>query len=336
MKVVLLLLLLGVVGCELVFEQWAQEHGKVYASWIEREYRQGVWTKNMNKILNHNLKYVKGEKTYEMGMNEHGDLTFEEFRKHKSCMRGKSFNATDFGKKMPKVHYNGSTFLPPVVNYTLPKQLDFRKLGYVTKVKNQGQCGSCWAFSTTGALEGQIFRKTGKLPALSEQQLVDCAGRFGNAGCDGGLMDSAFLYIMSKKGLMSEKSYPYTAEDGECQYDQTKVVASVAGYIDIPEGKENMLTLALASNGPIAVAIDASQDSFQFYKSGVYNEPDCSSEELDHGVLAVGYGVSAKGTPYYLVKNSWGPSWGMGGYIQMTRNGKNQCGIASSASFPLV
>merc|ERR1739848_169612 len=165
--------------------------------------------------------------------------------------------------------------------------------------------------------------------------LVDCSGRFGNDGCDGGLMDWGFTYIMSVKGLENEKSYPYTAEDGECKFDATKAVGKATGFVDISEGSEDMLTAAIASNGPISVAIDASHNSFQFYNKGVYSEPKCSSTELDHGVLAVGYGTLA-GKDYYLVKNSWGTSWGMEGYIMMSRNAKNQCGIATSASFPMV
>ena len=150
-------------------------------------------------------------------------------------------------------------------------------------------------------------------------------------------MDQGFLYIMSVAGLESETSYAYTAEDGECQYDASAVVGKATGYVDIPDGSEEMLTTAIAQNGPVSVAIDAGNESFQFYNGGVYDEPECSSEYLDHGVLAVGYGVTAdKGTPYYLVKNSWGESWGVDGYIMMTRSGKNQCGIATSASFPTV
>ena len=138
-------------------------------------------------------------------------------------------------------------------------------------------------------------------------------------------------------GLMGEKSYPYTAEDGWCRFDASKVIGGANGFVDIPKGKEDMLTLAIALNGAVAVAIDASQSSFQFYKGGVYDESICFSKFLDHGVLAVGYGLySDAGVPYYLVKNSWGQSWGMDGYIMMSRNGKNQCGIASSASFPMV
>lgn len=334
MRGVLFLLLVGLAAANLAFDEWAKEHGKTYTSWSERQYRQGIWSRNLRKIMSHNIRHSRGEKSYNMAMNAFGDLTFDEFKRQKTCFKQPASNASTLAKS-PKVHYQGSDFLAPLGDYSLAAAVDFRTLGFVTKVKDQGQCGSCWAFSTTGSLEGQIFRKTGKLPSLSEQQLVDCAGKFGNDGCDGGLMDSAFNYIMSVAGLESEKSYPYTAEDGECQYKPTKAVGAVRGFIDVPQGNETMLTLALASNGPIAVAIDASQDSFQFYSKGVYNEPACSSTELDHGVLAVGYGT-LKGVPYYIVKNSWGGTWGQEGYILMSRNGKNQCGIASAASFPLV
>lgn len=328
---VFVLVVCGIAAGNIAFDEWTKEHGKIYQSWEERQYRQDIWMKNLKMIMAHNVQHKKGEKNYEMGMNAYGDMTSEEF-KRKTCFRAS--NSTD-NLMIPKIHYKGSEFLAPNGNYTLADSVDYRELGYVTKVKDQGQCGSCWAFSTTGSLEGQIFRKTGKLISLSEQQLVDCAGKFGNFGCDGGLMDSAFNYIMSTKGLESEASYPYTAEDDECTYDKTKAVAGAKGFIDIPAGSEDMLTLALAQNGPIAVAIDASQDSFQFYSKGVYDEPNCSPTELDHGVLAVGFGT-LKGTDYYIVKNSWGSSWGMDGYILMSRNGKNQCGIASSASYPLV
>jgi len=336
--VLVVLVVMVTVGAEQGFEDWTAKHGKVYQSWREREYRQGVWSKNLVKIMSHNTRYHAGEKTYTLAMNEHGDLTHHEFHNQRTCFHGdRETNSSSLGR-LPKVHYQGTLFMPPISNFTIPEELDLRNVSgecFVTPVKDQGQCGSCWSFSTTGALEGQIFRKTGKLPNLSEQQLVDCSTKFGNYGCDGGLMDMAFLYTMSVKGLMSEEDYPYTGEDGDCQFKPHKAVAGAAGYMYIPEGEEDMLTLALALNGPISIAIDASVESFQFYESGVYDEPSCSTEDLDHAVLAVGYGVY-KGTPYYLVKNSWGTTWGQGGYIMMSRNGENQCGIATEGVLPLV
>jgi cathepsin L len=258
--------------------------------------------------------------SYTLKINKFGDMTGTEF-------------AANLG--LPKYHEktNGSTFLAPC-NVVLPDAVDWRTKGYVTPVKNQGQCGSCWAFSTTGSLEGQYFKKNGKLVSLSEQQLVDCSRQFGNMGCNGGLMDNAFAYI-KKYGIESELDYPYTGRDGRCKYDASKVVTKVTGWMDVQQGDENALKTALGTVGPVSVAIDASHFSFQFYHDGVYNERACSSTRLDHGVLTAGYGT-LNGQAYWLVKNSWGPHWGKKGYIMMSRNRNNQCGIASSASYPLL
>jgi cathepsin L len=235
----------------------------------------------------------------------------------------------------PDVHVEKRTLETP---FEVPKSLDWRQHGYVTPVKDQGQCGSCWAFSSTGALEGQHFRRTGDLISLSEQNLVDCSKKYGNMGCEGGLMDNAFKYIRDNHGVDTENSYPYEAHDSKCRFKNKTVGADDKGYVDLPSGNEAMLTKAIAMKGPVSVAIDASQESFRLYDGGVYDEENCnnSQDELDHGVLVIGYGTDPVHGAYYLVKKSWSETWGQSGYIKMARNKDNQCGIATSAVYPVV
>lgn len=280
--------------------------------------RYAIWQDNSRRIEEFN----KLDQGYTLRMNHLGDLTNTEFQKQMNGLKARSGQS------------NASTFLAPS-NVKIPDTVDWRTQGYVTPVKNQAQCGSCWAFSTTGSLEGQNFKKTGKLVSLSEQNLVDCSQSYGNQGCNGGLMDDAFKYIKANNGIDTEASYPYTGRDGKCHFDAKSVGATDTGFVDVKSGDEDALKSAVATVGPIAVAIDASHFSFQFYHSGVYNSFLCSSKNLDHGVLAVGYG-NYNGKDYWLVKNSWGAGWGLKGYIMMTRNKKNQCGIATQASYPLV
>jgi cathepsin L len=305
-------------------EEWdayKSTHGKAYEA-DEELMRRLIWEQNLQHIQKHNLEFDRGVHTYTLGMNQFGDMTFTEFK-------------AKYLSKMPPSQSEGTTFLPSSNVGDLPTEVDWRPKGYVTGIKDQKQCGSCWAFSTTGSLEGQHFKKTGTLVSLSEQNLVDCSGKFGNMGCNGGLMDNAFNYIKANKGVDTEECYPYKARDEKCTYKTSCIGATVTGFVDIPSKNESALQQAVATIGPISVAIDAGHNSFQLYKSGVYSEPRCSQTELDHGVLAVGYGTD-NGKDYWLVKNSWGTSWGMKGYIMMSRNKKNQCGIATAASYPLV
>jgi len=313
------------------FQQWKSfkdQHGKTYNT-AEEEYRRFKIFKNNLEIINsHNEEYEAGRISFQLAINHFTDWTNDEFRHIVNGYRKPK------GDRLQR--WNASTFLVPL-NFQEPTEVDWRKHGYVTPVKNQGHCGSCWAFSTTGALEGQHMRKTGKMVSLSEQNLVDCSEPYGNNGCNGGLMDNAFQYIKENGGIDVEKFYPYEGKDARCRYKKKYEGAEDSGYVDVkPPGNETMLLKAIASVGPVSVAIDASHESFQFYNKGVYIEKDCSPENLDHGVLAVGYGTSPEGVDYWIVKNSWGEEWGEKGYIRMARNHQNMCGIATAASYPSV
>ncbi|CAF0847373.1 unnamed protein product [Adineta ricciae] len=295
-----------------------------YSSNEEELHRRQIWEKNVALIQQHNLEADLGLHSYTLRMNRFGDMTNEEFRKQMNGFKMSAENEVN--------QDNYQTFTAPA-DFVLPDSVDWRTKGYVTYVKDQGQCGSCWAFSTTGALEGQHFAKTSKLVPLSEQNLVDCSWL--NFGCNGGNQDLAYDYIKMHHGIDTEQTYPYMAQREMCQFHKKDVGATITGYTRIQKHNETDLTAAIAAVGPIAVSIDASQGSFQFYSRGVYDEPNCSTKRLDHAVLAVGYG-SLNSTDYYIVKNSWGTTWGMQGYILMSRNKQNQCGIATSALYPLV
>jgi cathepsin L len=315
------------------WESFKAVHKKVYKDTVEESYRQKIYLENRHKIATHNIDAaVHG---FTLAMNNFGDLLPTEFRARMNGYRPALGNASTRA-----IH--AASYLSPHGHgdngnncSTVPDSIDWRQKGAVTPVKDQGQCGSCWAFSSTGALEGQNFRKTAKLTSLSEQNLIDCSTTNGNEGCNGGLMDQAFQYIQANRGIDTEKSYPYEGIDSRCRYKVSNKGADDKGFVDLPVGDEAKLKEAVSIIGPIAVAIDASQLTFQFYHSGIYVDKLCSSTDLDHGVLVVGYG-SDKGQDYWLVKNSWASTWGDQGYIKMARNKKNQCGIATAASYPLV
>jgi C1A family cysteine protease len=282
---------------------------------------------NMERINNHN----SGNYSWQMGINNFTDMSFEAFKSRERNM----------GAKKPKTGTNAAGSGMVYGEYIhmpmdpLPDAVDWRASGLVTNVKNQQQCGSCWAFSAVGAIEGAYAKKTNKLVSLSEQNLVDCAGGFGCDGCEGGWMNAAMEYVHYNGGIDSEIDYPYTAEDGVCKYAKNESSAKVKSVVNITQADDAGLLHAVATIGPISVAIDAEYD-FQLYKSGIYSSTECNPQSLDHGVLVVGYGVTPAGKKYYMIKNSWGEDWGMNGYIYWDRDVPNMCGISQAASFPIV
>lgn len=225
---------------------------------------------------------------------------------------------------------------PILINYTdLHKNsVDWRKSFKVSSVKNQESCGSCWAFSSVGAVESAWAIKHDVLYNLSEQELIDCSTK--NNGCEGGSMDLAFQYIIDN-GLCSNFSYPYTGQAGICS-DTCKSLVKISNYSDIIPNQEKMLMRAV-QHQPVSVAIQANKRSFQMYKSGIYNDPDCGFQ-LDHGVLLIGYGYDKTyDMDYWIIKNSWSESWGENGYIRIERNiddPRGLCGIAMDPSVPII
>jgi len=311
-----------VVGVSHAFGKFIQDFRKVYEE-AEKEARFAAFAANYAYIQ---LENAKGH-SYELGINQFADMTPDEFAMSRFGLHPRETKRwgtlTSLGK-----HMRG--------NATLPASVDWREKGAVTQVKNQAQCGSCWAFSTTGALEGAWQIASGNLVSLSEQQLIDCSRKQGNEGCNGGMMDGGFKY---EEGVdaCTEESYPYKAKDGTCQASTCSVGVpkhAVVGYMDVDENDDEALMEAVAQQ-PVSVAIEADKMAFQLYKGGVL-DAECGTA-LDHGVLAVGYGEE-EGKKYWLVKNSWGPGWGEEGYIKILRGeeGKGMCGINMQPSYPVV
>jgi len=287
--------------------------------------RIGVFASNLDAINKHNSDATH---TYKMGTNQFTHLTFDEF-----------IDAVRIGgTRTPNLRRQASARVhtAPADMSSVPASVDWTTAGAVTPVKDQGSCGSCWSFSTTGAMEGAYFLKYGTLPSFSEQQLVSCDTAGADAGCNGGWMDDAFTYAKNNGGLTTEDQYPYTSgktgQTGTCVTSGYTNLANSApsGYVDVAAGSVDALMSALAIT-PVSIAIQANQLAFQSYSGGVMTGR--CGQNLDHGVLAVGYGT-LNGVDYWKVKNSWGSSWGEAGYILIERSSADKCGVLDAASYP--
>jgi C1A family cysteine protease len=316
-----------------MFRNWMNEHSIQYDTTELEGDAFDKWVENHNYIEQVNSMNL----TYQLGHNQFSALSHDEYLNMVRGYRGLQVRSPNDGWR--------NRNLQTTTGYAAPTSVDWVSAGAVTAVKDQGQCGSCWSFSTTGALEGAYYLKYGTLTSFSEQQLVDCdnyASGGKDHGCNGGLMDNAFAWIGKNNGLCTESDYPYVSGTTQTAGSCAKKCVSVAGsdivkYIDVASNSDSAMMSALAVQ-PVSIAIEADQRDFQLYKSGVFTGT-CGTN-LDHGVLAVGYG-SIDGLDYYRVKNSWSNSWGDQGYIYLGRgakynNGAGQCGILMEASYPIL
>ncbi|XP_052200723.1 cysteine proteinase mucunain-like [Diospyros lotus] len=301
-----------------LFECWLVKHHRNFNALGEKQMRFQIFKDNLRFIDEHNAQ----NRTYNLGLNRFADLTNEEYR---STYLGASRRRLSAAKKSHRYS--------PVAGEASPESWDWREKGAVTPVKDQGLCGSSWAFSAIAALEGINQIVTGDLLSLSEQQLVDCDA-FYNQGCDGGAVDRAYDFITNDGGIGADNDYPYTGAHGQCNKKKKNArVVTIEGYEIIQENDEKALQRAVAHQ-PVSVSIDASSRAFQFYESGVFTG-ECGIKG-EHSVAVVGYGTE-NGADYWLLKNSWGANWGEGGYIRIERNvgGAGKCGIATEPSYPL-
>jgi len=323
LSILVVCLLVGVACAEFIesdyqhaFTNWMHTHNRVYSSeeFMTRFYN---FKFNMDFV---DVWNADPSHTHTVELNKFADLSLEEYKRIYlgTHIDGSARLIRDAGIKVDVLVPQGDN-----VNWAAN--------GAVLPPKDQGQCGSCWAFSTTGSVEALNFIYTKNLISLSEQNLMDCSTKYGNNGCNGGWMDSAFRYIIDNNGIDTESSYPYQTAQGACRFNSANIGATMKSFSDMPSGNEGALQNAILKQ-PVSVAIDAGHTSFQLYKTGIYFESACSTSNLDHGVLAIGFG--SENGDYYIVKNSWGLNWGMGGYLWMSRNRGNNCGIATSASVP--
>jgi len=291
------------------FLSWMRESNSLYTG-DEYHFRLGIYLSNSRLVQEHNKAG-----SFKLALNKFAAMTSAEYK----SLLGHRSHIVDVRAQ--------------IENVEAPASKDWRDENVVNAIKDQGQCGSCWAFGTVQACESAYAIKNKKLYSCSEQNLVDCVTTC--YGCNGGIEKYAVEYIINHQNglLMSEKDYPYKARTSTCQFDASKGINKITSYEYMTSGKEDDLKNLVGNKGVVDIGIDASHFSFQLYSGGIYNEPSCSKTSLDHAVGCVGYGTEGS-TDYWIVRNSWGTSWGEKGYIRMIRNKNNQCGVATEVVLP--
>ncbi|XP_028174597.1 digestive cysteine proteinase 2 [Ostrinia furnacalis] len=307
------------------FDRFKNKHNRQYASDVEHAKRLNIFRQNLRFIHSNN----RARRGFTLAVNHLADRTDDEL----AALRGRRYSGqNNMGLEFPYTQAVIEEEAPK-----LPSEYDWRLFGAVTPVKDQSVCGSCWSFGTVGSVEGALFlHNGGHLIRLSQQALIDCSWGFGNNGCDGGEDFRSYQWIM-KHGLPTEEDYGgYLGQDGYCHIDNVTLVTTIKGWVNVTTNNENALRLAIFKHGPISVAIDASHKTFSFYSNGVYFDPKCKNkiDELDHAVLAVGYGI-LNGQKYWLIKNSWSNLWGNDGYVLMSSK-DNNCGVETAPTYVLI
>ncbi|XP_052224153.1 procathepsin L-like [Dreissena polymorpha] len=302
---------------DLQWIEYKKVHNKTYEGVKDEVVRRLYWEDTLRFIRDHNLRYDRGEVSYTVGENQFADM-----------------------KTMPRgliVPEEGVEVYPDALTEPDPNadlEIDWRQKGVVTPVKSQGQCGSCWAFSALGSLEAITKKNKGRTTDLSEQNLVDCADqRYGNWKCKGGWMNNAFNYIRDAKGVDNEQCYPYSGWESSCRHRKDCIGATISGYQNVGKSEHSQAS-SLSRVGPVTVAADCNDRGFQYYRSGIYYNPRCNGNHPNHAMVSVGYG-STSGN-YWIIKNSWGTTWGDKGYIFMTKDKGDTCGLSKFASYPTV
>ncbi|XP_011304748.1 cathepsin L1 [Fopius arisanus] len=287
----------------------------------EESCKRAAWEQNVMKVYGHNLEAEAGHHSYRLRDNHLADLCSREYHKDLVKLIPSRKRRVSDDQMVAAVHHD-----PRLI----PKNLDWREYGFITKAVNQRDCGSCYAYSIAQSIEGQLFKQIKEVIPLSAQQLVDCSTITGNLGCAGGSLRNTMKYLQRSGGLMAQVNYPYNAREGVCRYHDGMSVVNITSWAILPARDERALEAAVATVGPIATSINASPKTFQLYHTGIYDDPLCSSDSVNHAMLIVGY------TPdYWILKNWWGNNWGENGYMRIRKN-RNRCGIANYAAFARI